>query len=257
MSNTRPFGTWPSPITAQVAASQGLRLAAPAVDGTGIYWLEARPSEGGRNVVVRCTEGGAPQEMTPAGFNVRSRVHEYGGGSYVVRDGTVFFSNFADQRLYRVDGAGPEVAPSPVAITPEGRWHFADAVVDAARGRLICVREDHSVEGRECVNTHRQRRDRRQQRRGRSARRRIRLLRHAAPQSGRRAAGVDLLAASQHAVGRHRAVAGRRGRRRLARQPATRRRQRHRVDLSARLVARWRAALRERPRRSLASVFRW
>jgi len=152
MSQVRPFGTWPSPITAQVAASQGLRLAAPVVDGDEIYWLEARPAEGGRNVVVRSAADGVLQEMTPAGFNVRSRVHEYGGGSYVVHGGTVFFSNFADQRLYRVDRPAPGSPLTPVPITPEGRWHFADAAVDAARGRLICVREDHTVDGRECVN---------------------------------------------------------------------------------------------------------
>jgi hypothetical protein len=153
MSETRPFGTWPSPITAQVAASQGLRLSAPLVDGDDIYWLEARPAEGGRNVVVRSAVDGVLQEMTPAGFNVRTRVHEYGGGSYVVHRGTVFFSNFADQRLYRVDRPEPGGTLTPVPMTPEGRWHFADAAVDAARGRLICVREDHTVEGRECVNT--------------------------------------------------------------------------------------------------------
>ena len=151
MSTARPFGTWASPITAQVAASQGLRLASPVVDGTDIYWLEARPAEAGRNVVVRRDAVGTVEEVTPTGFNVRSRVHEYGGGSFVVDRGTLFFSNFADQRLYRLDRGAP--GPAPVAITPEGRWHFADAAVDAARGRLICVREDHTVEGRECVNT--------------------------------------------------------------------------------------------------------
>jgi dipeptidyl aminopeptidase/acylaminoacyl peptidase len=148
----RPFGTWPSPITAAVAASQGLRLAAPVVDGTDIYWLEARPAEGGRNVIVRHAADGVLQELTPADFNVRTRVHEYGGASYVVDRGTLFFSNFADQRLYRLDRPAPGSALAPVAITPAGRWHFADAVVDPARGRLICVREDHTIEGRECAN---------------------------------------------------------------------------------------------------------
>ena len=152
MSTARPFGTWPSPITAQVAASQGLRLSAPMVDGDDIYWLEARPAEGGRNVVVRSAVDGVLQEMTPAGFNVRTRVHEYGGGSYVVHRGTVFFSNFADQRIYRVDRPAAGSALEPIPITPEERWHFADAVVDASRGRVICVREDHTAEGRECVN---------------------------------------------------------------------------------------------------------
>src|SRR4030095_12273832 len=77
----------------------------------------------------------------------------YGGASFTVHGGTVFFANFADQRLYRVDRPARGLAVTPVPITPEGRWHFADAVVDAGRHRLICVREDHTVEGRECVNT--------------------------------------------------------------------------------------------------------
>ena len=149
-----PFGSWPSPITAQVAATQGLRLGAPAVDGSDVYWLEGRPAEGGRNVLVRRARDGTVRELTPPGFNVRTRVHEYGGGGYVVHGGVVVFSNFADQRLYRLDRDAGESAPVvPVPITPEGRWHFADAVVDAARDRLLCVREDHTVEGRECVNT--------------------------------------------------------------------------------------------------------
>ena len=153
MSTPRPFGTWESPITAAVAATQGLRLGAPAVDGTDVYWIEGRPAEGGRNVLVRRTADGTLHELTPPGFNVRTRVHEYGGGAYVVHHGLVVFSNFADQRLYRMDaGAEPE-ALTPVPITPEGRWHFADAIVDHSRNRLVCVREDHTVEGRECVNT--------------------------------------------------------------------------------------------------------
>ena len=232
MSTPRPFGTWPSPITAQVAASQGLRLSAPVVDGDDIYWLEARPAEGGRNVVVRSAADGVIQEMTPAAFNVRSRVHEYGGGSYTVHRGAVFFSNFTDQRLYRVDRPAPGRALTPVPITPEGRWHYSDAAVDAARGRLICVREDHTVEGRECVNA---------------------LVAVATDGSG--GAG-RVLAEGYDFYSTYRAVAGRRGSRRFAGQRASRRRQRHRVDLSAGLVSRRRAAVRERPRGSLAPLFR-
>ena len=82
-------------------------------------------------------------------------MHEYGGGAYVVHRGVVVFSNFADQRLYRLDRDAGEGARASrrCRSRPEGRWHFADAVVDAARDRLLCVREDHTVEGRECVNT--------------------------------------------------------------------------------------------------------
>jgi len=103
MSAPYPFGSWPSPITAQVTATQGLRLGAPSVDGTDIYWLEGRPAEGGRNVLVRRRADGTLHELTPPDFNVRTRVHEYGDGAYLVHNGTVVFSNFADQRLYRLD----------------------------------------------------------------------------------------------------------------------------------------------------------
>ena len=114
MSTSQPFGTWPSPITAQVAASQGLRLSAPVVDGDDVYWLEARPAEGGRTVVVRSAADGVLQEMTPAGFNVRTRVHEYGGGAYVAAGDTIWFSNHADSLVYRQDGEAP-----PRAITSD------------------------------------------------------------------------------------------------------------------------------------------
>ena len=140
-----PYGTWPSPITAAVVAAQGLRLGSVAVDGDDIYWLEGRPAEGGRSVLVRRGADGAIADVTPPGFNVRSRVHEYGGGAFVVSAGDVYFSNFADQRIYRA-GATPQ------PITPEGQWFFADAIVDRRRSRLVCVREDHTAGG-EPINT--------------------------------------------------------------------------------------------------------
>ena len=149
----RAFGTWPSPITAGATATQGVRLGAPSIDGGDVYWLEGRPAEGGRNVLVTSRADGTLQELTPPGFNVRTRVHEYGGGGYLVHDGRVIFSNFADQRLYRFDRPAIGGAVMPAPITPEGRWHYADGVVDAGRARLICVREDHTVEGREAVTT--------------------------------------------------------------------------------------------------------
>ena len=87
--------------------------------------------------------------MTPAPFNVRTRVHEYGGLCFRVADGVVWFANFADQRLYR-----QEPGAAPVAITPEGvDLRYGDGMVDRARGRLVCVREDHCDAGREAVNT--------------------------------------------------------------------------------------------------------
>jgi dipeptidyl aminopeptidase/acylaminoacyl peptidase len=146
------YGTWRSPLSAPVIAAQGLRLGAVALDGDDVYWLEGRPAEGGRTVLVRRRPDGEILEMVPSAFNVRTRVHEYGGGAYVVAGGTAYFSNFADQRIYRVDTRAG--APSePVAVTPPGDWFYADAIVDRMRSRLVCVREDHTEPGREPVNT--------------------------------------------------------------------------------------------------------
>lgn len=144
------FGAWPSPLSAAMVAAQGVRFGAVSLDGDDIYWLEGRPAEGGRSVLVRRTPDGRISDVTAAPFNVRTRVHEYGGGAYVVARGRAYFSNFADQRLYRastLDGS----APAP--LTPAGAWRFADAVVDEPRERLICVREDHSNTDVEPVNT--------------------------------------------------------------------------------------------------------
>ena len=148
MTTVAPYGTWTSPLSANTVAEQGLRLGFPALDGDDIYWLEGRPKEGGRNALVRRRADGTVADVTPSDHNVRTRVHEYGGGAYVVSNHTVYYSNFADQRIYRIAGPDP-----PIPITPEGQWFFADATVDERRRRLICVREDHTHEGREPVST--------------------------------------------------------------------------------------------------------
>lgn len=144
---TAPYGSWRSPISASLVATAGVSLNDIALDGDDIYWLEGRPAEQGRVVIVRRAADGTIADVTPPGFNVRTRVHEYGGAPYVVDRGTVYFSNFADQRLYR---QAPGAAPQP--ITPEVPLRYADAVVDRGRNRLICVREDHTG-GAEAVNT--------------------------------------------------------------------------------------------------------
>jgi dipeptidyl aminopeptidase/acylaminoacyl peptidase len=150
----KPYGTWPSPLSAQIVATQGLRLGSVAVDGDDIYWVEGRASEAGRNVLVRRTADGRISDVTPSGFNVRTRVHEYGGGAYVVANGEIFFSNFSDQRIYRsVSSAGGGSKDPPYTVTPQGKSFYADATFDARRGRLICVREDHSQPDREAITT--------------------------------------------------------------------------------------------------------
>src|SRR5688572_13092086 len=130
-----PYGSWPSPLSAARVTSGALRLDQIHLDGEDVYWLEGRASEGGRNVIVKRTPDGTITDMTPAGFNVRSRVHEYGGGAYTVYRGTIFFSNFADQRVYQQDPGG-----TPQPSTPAGA-SYADFRADVPRARLIGIRE--------------------------------------------------------------------------------------------------------------------
>ncbi|NJP10284.1 MAG: S9 family peptidase [Leptolyngbyaceae cyanobacterium RU_5_1] len=142
-----PYGSWKSPITADLIVAGTIALGEVCLDGGDTYWNESRPTEAGRSVIVSRTADGQIADVTPPSFNVRTRVHEYGGGVFVVLQGTVYFSNFVDQRLYR-----QESGKEPVAITPEQAWRYADGVVDIQRDRLICVREDHSGSG-VAVNT--------------------------------------------------------------------------------------------------------
>ena len=169
MAPAAPYGTWTSRISATTVAEQGLRLGFVACDGDDTYWLEGRPQEGGRNVLVRRGADGTIADLTPRDHNVRSRVHEYGGGAYVVRNGVVYYSNFTDQRIYQVGGSSasgssspPDPPSVPIPVTPEGKWFYADATVDERRRRLICVREDHTHDGhgrRDRARPHRARQD--------------------------------------------------------------------------------------------------
>jgi dipeptidyl aminopeptidase/acylaminoacyl peptidase len=143
-----PYGSWQSPITSDLIVTGSVGLSQPAIDGTDVYWIEMRPSEGGRSVIVRRSADGQTADITPPPFNARTRVHEYGGGDYTVQDSTIYFSNFSDQRLYRQTAGG-----APQAITPAVEMRYADAVVDARRRSLVCVREDHTEAGREAINT--------------------------------------------------------------------------------------------------------
>jgi dipeptidyl aminopeptidase/acylaminoacyl peptidase len=138
-----PFGSWASPIRVEDVVGDVIGLGEPWIDGDDTYWLEARPSEGGRRVLVRSGVDGSIADVTPPPYNVRSRVHEYGGGSYVVTGGVVVFSNFSDGRLYRLDPG----AEAPAAITPDGPWRYADLRPDSERRRFLAVREDHSADG--------------------------------------------------------------------------------------------------------------
>jgi dipeptidyl aminopeptidase/acylaminoacyl peptidase len=127
-------------------AASGTGLGRVAVDGDDVYWLERRPTEGGRHCVVRRAADGTVADALPPGWNARTLAHEYGGGDYAVRDGVLYFSNFADQRLYRIAGGG-----EPVPVTPEPAGPLADRYADAAitaDGRaLYALRERHPDQG--------------------------------------------------------------------------------------------------------------
>lgn len=149
-----PFGSWKSPLTAEFVTGAGVRLGGAWLDGEGgIVWLEGRPAEKGRNVLVREASGGAAKEdLTPGEFNVRTRVHEYGGGAACVHGDTVVFSNFADQRLYMQSITGDRT-PRPISPAVAGAvLRYADGEIDGSRGRFVCVREDHRQDGKEAVN---------------------------------------------------------------------------------------------------------
>jgi hypothetical protein len=114
MNMSAPYGSWKSPITSDLIVAGSIRLGEIRLDGETVYWSEGRPTEGGRSVVVKRTADGKIIDLTPAPLNVRTRVHEYGGGAFNVLDRTLYFSDFANQRLYRQAGEG-----SPKPITPE------------------------------------------------------------------------------------------------------------------------------------------
>jgi dipeptidyl aminopeptidase/acylaminoacyl peptidase len=155
-----PHGSWKSPITSDLIVKESIGLSQVKLDGNDIYWIEMRPSEGGRQVIVRHTSDGHSVDVTPREFNARTRVHEYGGGDYAAHSGVVYFTNFGDQELYRqAGGSAPQAIAQdsgPDAGDPQAGTallRYADAVVDAKRNWLICVREDHREKDREAANT--------------------------------------------------------------------------------------------------------
>jgi len=146
-----PYGSWKSPITSELIVAETIGLGTLKLDNNNLYWLESRPNEGGRNVIVQQNIKGESREINSAPFNVRTRVHEYGGGAYLVNDDTVYFSNFLDQHIYRQTIS--ETISEPVQLTSMPDARYADCILDKGRNRLICVREDHSDASAEAVNT--------------------------------------------------------------------------------------------------------
>ncbi|MEM8948077.1 MAG: S9 family peptidase [Pseudomonadota bacterium] len=153
MTTTAGYGTWSSPITPESLTEAQVGLGASSVDFGDVYWLESRPEEAGRTVVVRAmassADGVAIDDLTPAPFNVRTRVHEYGGGAFAAEGGILLAVNFADQRLYRLRPGSP---PEPLTPESERKLRYADFAVLPRRGFVYAVREDHRGDG-EAVNT--------------------------------------------------------------------------------------------------------
>ena len=138
-----PYGSWPSPITAASIVEKAVSLGGLAARGETLFWNEGRPAEAGRQMVVRWTPGADPVDVLPAGFSARTTAHEYGGGAFCLAGDSVVFSNFDDQRLWRIDPGGQ---PLPLTDDDGGRYADGDASPDGTR--VACVRERHLDEGR-------------------------------------------------------------------------------------------------------------
>lgn len=135
MKRALPCGSWPSPLSVEQAAGAQRRFLQPCTSGGAVYWLEGRPEEGGRVVLMRGRDG-VREELTPRPFSVRTRAHEYGGGAYVSAADGVYFCNDSDQCIYKA-GTG-----ALQRVTAPGPYRFADLTPDPLHQRLIAVAED-------------------------------------------------------------------------------------------------------------------
>jgi dipeptidyl aminopeptidase/acylaminoacyl peptidase len=146
-SSPVPYGSWPTPLTSALVVRAAARLGEVAVDGDDVWWSESRPGEGGRSALVRRSADGTVTDVLPPPWNARTRVHEYGGAAWTVAGGTVWFTHFDDQRLYRLSPGDD----GPVAVTPEPELpagvRYAD-LVPTADGSLLAVRETHAASGK-------------------------------------------------------------------------------------------------------------
>lgn len=152
---TAPYGSWSSPITSDIVSGAGKTLGGTAIDSLGhLLWLESRPTESGRSVIVR---GGSDEDeasdVTPIDFSVRTVAQDYGGGDFSVSGDTVIFSNYKDQRLYKQSIRSPS---PPVALTPdygEPLVCYADGVFDKRFNRYVTIREDRRESSKNSVAT--------------------------------------------------------------------------------------------------------
>ncbi|WP_051343407.1 S9 family peptidase [Pseudonocardia spinosispora] len=142
----RPYGSWSTPISSELLVSAAVTLSGLHSDGPDTLWAEGRPAEGGRTQLVRRTPDGATTDLLPDGFNARTGVHEYGGAAWWTREGVIWFTNWTDQRLYRLS---PDGTPEPLTAepaVPRGD-RFADGTVSPDGTTIACVRERHTASG--------------------------------------------------------------------------------------------------------------
>jgi dipeptidyl aminopeptidase/acylaminoacyl peptidase len=144
MPQTLPYGSWSSPLSADQVSQQSLNPREIRLDGEDVYWLESRPAEQGRTTVMQLDANGTITSVLPAPYDCRSRVHEYGGGSYTVANGTLYFSHQVDNQLYRLSLADDA---TPAALTSDKNLRYAALSLDASRNQLLAVCEDHSADG--------------------------------------------------------------------------------------------------------------
>src|SRR6185369_16913479 len=140
---TAPYGSWASPITSDLVTADAVGLGQVMLDGSDIYWTESHPEKKGRILLYRRRKDGVVETVTPddaEAWSVRTRVHEYGGGAFTVADGVVYFSNYADQRLYRQDLGQ---APQPITMQSGAALRYADGAIDVRRNCMFLVHEDH------------------------------------------------------------------------------------------------------------------
>ena len=139
-----PCGRWPSPITAGLVAQTAPAVNFLSVENDCLYWVESRPWDAGRNVIMCRNANGEVMDLLPPPFSHHSRVHEYGGRAYVVNRGVLYFIHALDQRLYALCLSADA---TPRALTPSSNWRFADLIVDDHRHRIIAVGECHPENG--------------------------------------------------------------------------------------------------------------
>ncbi|MFI6170667.1 prolyl oligopeptidase family serine peptidase [Nocardia sp. NPDC051052] len=146
-----PFGSWPTSITSEFVVTAAVRLWEVRVDGADVYWSEGRPTEDGRTQIVRLSADGTVADLLPDGMNARTAVHEYGGAAWWVRDGVLWFTNWADQRLYRLEPGGMPVPLTPIPAAPRGD-RYGDGELTSNGTDLVAVRESHQADGRGAID---------------------------------------------------------------------------------------------------------